>query len=226
MLTISPQTMERYDASARPAFVAWVGETLADKYPHFLPRFPEAVRSRIVGNMLGRAAAWGVGRQRALLAWCELMIIVAANFDEAEPIKQVLERDGAQMDLLIPELPELISEDDWEKSAANGSSLPFFHVPGLAQDSLERRTSDAVRLVLGDRPEAAQPNAAVLQAQKAVASMKLASVPDALLVTVACRSFYGAGPAWLTSLLAERLPARAVVEAMRLRLALDFGRVL
>ena len=83
MLAISETTLRTLETSARPLFARRVQLALAEKYQHFLPRFPEPVQAVIVANMLGRAARWSIHGQRALLAFCELMIAVAEGEESA-----------------------------------------------------------------------------------------------------------------------------------------------
>jgi hypothetical protein len=84
-------------------------------------------------------------------------------------------------------------------------------------------------VVLHDRPEAADAVGSVEAAQPVAGRLGLADDADSLLVIAACRSFYGEDfderrLAWAPDLFGAGLTPRAVVNALRLRLALDFAR--
>lgn len=224
MLVISPNAFSALEASARPAFAEQVRVALAEKYPHFLPRFPDALQSRIVGNMLGRASLWGLNLQSALMAWCEFMIAVAANFDEEPEIRALLDQERPRLNLSIASLPDRVSEQAWARADAAGSVLPFFVPPAMMAESRAVRSAEAIRIVLADRPEAGLADRAVAAAEPVAADLGIAMFEDALLVTAACTAFYGSQAGWLDALRAEGWRGRALMEAMRLRLALDFGR--
>jgi hypothetical protein len=226
MLTISPQIADALEVYSRPGFARDLCVELADKYPHFLPRFPEAVQLRIVSNMLARASGWGLDRQDALTAYCEYMIVIAANFDEEPEIRHALQANRGDLNLLIPVLPEFVSEVAWDRAEAAGSSLPFFVNPRFDGQSLPQRSAEAVKVALFDRPEAQAPDAAVARAAAEAQARGLDRETDALLVLAACHSFYGAAPLWLDELARERWSSGAIIEAIRLRLALDSGRYL
>jgi hypothetical protein len=229
MLAISEQTMQTLEASARPLFARRVQAALADKYPHFLPRFPDTVQATIVGNMLGRASRWSIHGQQALLAFSELMIAVAGNFDEQAEIHAVLEATKGARDRTVIELPGLVRDEVWAKASSNAATLPFYIRPALTGKAAAEQVAAALPVVLHDRPEAADAAAAVQGAQPVAGRLGLADDADSLLVIAACRSFYGEDfderrLAWAPDLFGAGLTPRAVVNALRLRLALDFAR--
>jgi hypothetical protein len=229
MLAISELTLKTLEASARPLFARRVQTALAEKYSHFLPRFPEGIQTIIVGNMLGRASRWGINGQRALLAFCELMISVAANFDEQPEIRAELEQARGGRDATLLELPDRISGEAWTDAENNAATLPFYIRPAMADLPELERTAAAIPLVLHDRPEAAAAAAAAQAAAALAARLQLQGAPDCQLVLAACSSFYGAGfdegrTPWNAEIFGAGLPQRAIVNALRLRLALDFAR--
>src|SRR3982750_2591933 len=191
MLAISESTLQTLEASARPLFARRVQAALADKYPHFLPRFPDAVQTVIVGNMLGRASRWSIHGQQALLAFCELMIAVAGNFDEQPEIRAVLEATKGARDHTLIDLPGLVRDDVWAKAASNASTLPFYIRPAMIGQVAAEQVAAALPVVLHDRPGAADAAAAVQTAQAVAGRLGLADDADSLLVIAACRSFYG-----------------------------------
>ena len=56
--------------------------------------------------MLGRASRWNISGQRALLAFCEFMIAVAANFDEQQEIQANLQQHEGARDHVVMALPD------------------------------------------------------------------------------------------------------------------------
>lgn len=225
MLSIGVKTLEEFDAAARPSFVVRLHEILNDKYPHFLPRFPRRIGLRITDHMLQRAEREGLRYQSSLLAWCELMIIVAADFERAPEVRRVLDENRARRDFLVPDLPDIISDDVWERCEAAGSSLPFFHSAALDHASLAERTAAAIGLALGDRIERGTGAKAADQAIANAQRLRLSEVSDAPLVLAACRMFYPTPGTWFEEVLRQSIPARAKIELIRLRLAIDHGRV-
>jgi hypothetical protein len=229
MLAISETTLRTFETTARPLFARRAQAALAEKYPHFLPRFPEPVQASIVANMLGRASLWSINGQRGLLAFCELMIAVAANFDEQPEIRAALEAGQEGRDRAIHALPMQVPDAAWADASANASTLPFYIRPAMIGQPPADQVAAALPIVLHDRAEAASPAAAVQAAEAACVRLGLGGDADSVLVVAACRAFYGDAVdqkrlAWAPALLGGGLPARAKVNALRLRLALDFAR--
>lgn len=229
MLAISPTAQGALAAYARPAFAVRVRKALAEKYPHLLPRFPEPFQDAITGNMLGRAASWGLSQQAALLGYCELMITVAANFDEEPEIRQALENAPEPRDFTLRTLPHAVAKPAWTRAARRASTLPLFVAPSLAGAAIPEQTVAALPLALFDRPEVHNARAAVTQAMGTVVELNMKGLADALLVVAACRSFWGAGfpaLAWMVDLQRRQTPPHVLIAALRCRLALEFGRFL
>jgi hypothetical protein len=229
MLAISETTLRTLEVTARPLFARRVQLALADKYQHFLPRFPDHVQAAIVANMLGRAARWSINGQQALLAFCELMIAVAADFDEQPGIRALLDAEKGGRDQVVLDLPGKAGEDAWAEAAGNATTVPFYIRPGLIGQAAQEQATAAVVLALYDRPEAATASTAVQSAESAAAKLGLGADADSLLVVAACRSFYGEAfadrrLAWAPEIFGSGLPAKAILNALRLKLALDFAR--
>lgn len=229
MLSISPQTSGALRRYAWPAFCERLRERLADDYPHFLPCFPLGVQQQIVGNMLERALAWQLTLQSSLHAFCELMIRLAPNFDRVPGIADNMRRLGPQLDRKLDELASSVPASLVEEARAGASTLPLFTPAALDQAPPAERTAAAIRLALGDRPEAAGATTAAAEAVALAEALGLAARADAPLVLTACRSFWGAGfldLPWAAALRRERWTAAEQVELLRLRLAMQFGRFL
>lgn len=229
MLAISDTTLQTLEVSARPLFARRVQAALADKYPHFLPRFPDPVQASIVANMLGRASRWSIAGQRALLAFCELMIAVAGNFDEEAEIRALLEAEQGNRDWVLLQLPGLVGEAGWAAARDRASTVPFYIRPAVIGQPAAEQVAAALGVVLYDRPEAAAAPAAVQAAEVLAGRFGFAGDADTLLVVAACRSFYGdvfdeRRLAWAPDVFGAGLSQRAIANALRLRLALDFAR--
>ncbi len=227
MLVISPQATAALDDYARPAFAVRVRKALAEKYPHFLPRFPENLQDAITGNMLNRGSLWGLRLQTGLLAYCELMISIAANFDEEPEIHGVLQDAPDPKDYTVTALPQKVSKPAWTRAERRASNLPFYIPPSLVGAANPDQTVAALPIALFNQPDAQNARAAVAAALGQAGELNMKHLPDAGLVIAACRSFFGPGfaaMAWMAEAQQERMPPDVMLETMRLRLALDFGR--
>ena len=227
MLAISPQAQAALEAQARPAFMARVRKALADKYPHVLPRFPQGLQNAITGNMLGRASLWGLSQQSALLGFCELMIQVAANFDEELEIRDALQAAPEPKDFAFRALPKTVAKAAWTRAERRASNLPFFIPPSLVNAPNADQTVAALPIVLFDQPEAHNARGAAEAALGQAAELNLKPLPDAGIVVAAARSFWGPGfPAlsWMVELHAKRTPPSVLLQTLRARLAVEFGR--
>lgn len=227
MLTISPSALEALRVHARPGFIARAHEALSESYPHLLPRFPEAIGLAIVANMLGRASIWGLTSQRALILWCDWMIVVAPNFDDEPEINYALAYSPEPLDNSILKLTYMADPGAWERADRRRSNLPLFTPPSARTMPLPDQIVAAIPVVLHDRPEAVDPVGAALDGTTAAQRLGLQDMTDAPLVLAACHSFWGTRffeLPWARELIAERWAPPAFVEALRLRLALDHGR--
>lgn len=227
MLVILPRSQEALRSAAMPGFRERMRRVLADAHPHFLPCFPHSVQQVIVGNMLDRAAMWRLGRQDSLHAYCTAMIAVAPNFDESPPIAARLREHGEQLDSVLADLIEGMPETIRRGAAKSGSNLPLFIPAALRDRSEMERTVTAIPVALYDRPEAARAASAAGEAVPYVDALGLTSLPDALLVVAACRSFWGPRfqqLPWAARMQAEVWSPPARLALLRLRLAIEFGR--
>jgi hypothetical protein len=229
ILSVTDRSLKALERDGRGAFTRRTCAVLEDEYPHFLPRFPEEeVRLAICGNMLGRAAHWGLAQQRALVAFCELMITVAGNFDEAPEIRAILDRAGSPRDRTVVALPQLASAEAWEEAEAAASDLPFFIPPSLISAPLAERTAAAISLALRGRPEATDPQNAAQAALSLAERLGIGGEEDAPLALAACTSHYGSGfpsrsQPWTLDVFRTGVSPRQAVSLLKLRLSLDFG---
>ncbi len=227
MLAISLKAQGALEAYARPAFAARVRKALADKYPHFLPRFPEAMQAVITGNMLGRASLWGLRQQSALLGFCELMIQVAANFDEEPEIRAALDAAPEPKDFALRALPDRVGKAAWTRATQRASNLAFYVPPSLVAATNADQTVAALPIVLFDQPELHNARAAAGAALGQAGELNMKHLPDAGIVVAAARSFWGPGftaLSWMGELQANRTAPGVMLQALRARLAIEFGR--
>lgn len=227
MLSVSPQAQGALADMARPAFAARLREPLAAAYPTILSRFPPHVQARIIGNMLERARRWRLTGQAASLAFCELMLKIAPNFDEEPDLRRWLERGYPTPDRALTTLPDEAPEEAWERARRNRSVLGLFIPVDLIGAPVLDQTVAALPLVLYDRPPQPSARIAVEQALPSVQEMGLRGLADAPLVVCVCRAMWGADflrQPWAVVVARERFPPELVLSALRLRLAQDNGR--
>ncbi len=227
MFRISQQAYGALEAQARPAYVERLRVQLAETYPHLLPRFPDELGRRIVANMLGRASAWGLSRQRGFAMWCGWMIAIAPNFDEEPEINRALAALPEPRELGLSRLPSTVSPMAWDRAEAQSSVLPLFVPPMLAQAPMPDQLAAALPIVLFGQPEAADPLPLARHAIEQAGAMGLAGLADAPLVIAACLSFWGpqwTSLPWAEGLRRSRVGGRELLAALRCRLALEFGR--
>lgn len=228
MLAISPSAQAALAEMARPAFAARLREPLVETYPAILGRFPQHVQARIIANMLDRGRRWRIAGQAPLLAFCELMLKIAPNFDEEPELRALLERGYPTPDRALITLPDEGPEQAWERARRNRSVLGLFIPPELVGAPSLDQTVAALPLVLFDRPPQPSARTAVEQALPVVQAMGLRGLTDAPLVVCVCRAMWGVDflrQPWAMVLERERFPPELVLSALRLRLAQDFGRV-
>lgn len=232
MLTISQSALAYYRKDFLGRFLKQITPALAERYPHFLPRFPESVQTEIVRNMVGRGARWGVKDLQALLAFAELMISVAANFDEEPNIRAVLQgaakQQGRSPDEVVVSFTDLVPEAAWESAERGACDLPFFTPSHLLTATLLDRTTAAVPLVLFDATDLQNPRGVAMAGAAVAEELHLEGQSDAPLVMVAWRQLYGpkfndkSMYPWVGDVL-EANP-RACLAMLKFRIALDHGR--
>ena len=230
MLAISELTLKTLEASARPLFARRVQIALAEKYLHFLPRFPDGIQTLIVGNMLGRASRWGINGQRALLAFCELMISVAANFDEQPEIRAELEQARGGRDATLLELPDRVSGEAGPMPSAtrrpclSTSDREWLNNPNSTGRRRQFPSCSMTGRKRHPRPPPRKrprhsPHGFSFRASRIASSCWLPAAP--------VRADFDEGRTpWNAEIFGAGLPQRAIVNALRLRLALDFARFL
>jgi hypothetical protein len=212
-------------------FASFVRSHLAETYPHFLPRFPATVQRRIVSNMLERAEGWGFTWQSNLLAYCQLMISIAANFDDEPRIRAALTRTRSDADAAMSQLPRSVPEDAWTRAEAAAQELPFFVSPALAKAPPEQRTAAALRCVLWEA-EASRREELSAEAVRLAERLRWQRSMDAAHTLAAASFFYGAEfyepkrCAWARDVFRPDATPGESIALLQLRIAIDHGRMI
>lgn len=226
MLIISPRTAADFHDRALPGFKAQLEEVLTDDHPHFLPCFPNQLRTKIVDNMVEHGLCWQLEHQDALHAYCEAMIGIAANFDAVPAIAKRMKAEVA-LSMVLPDVIEALPADLRREASANGSNLPFFVPSSLRSRSLAEQTAHALTIVLHDRPEADSPHPATSAAIAMAGELGWAALADGALIAATAKAFWGpqfTRLPWFDEFRFERWSPREQLELVRLRLALEFRR--
>jgi hypothetical protein len=204
---------------------------LAGKYPDVLPRFPEAVQSRIVSNMLGRAGSWGITWQSSLVTFAELMLTIAPNFDEQHHIRTALGLKWLGADRVMQSILERVPETAWAEAEAQANDLPLFIPPELLNASPIEQTAAAIVLVLWDFSERIDPRRVASDAHHLAESLNLAEVRDAPLTLAVWQMLYGPSfrdprvNPWVSEVFDASRSQREIVAMLKSRIAQDRGRM-
>jgi hypothetical protein len=230
MMVIRREQIAAFNTNAAEAFITKLEAALGVRYPYILGRFPASIRRRIVTNMVQRAQRWGITWQSNLAIFAELMLAMAANFDEQEAIRQELRLQRPSPDLAMKTMFTRIPPAAWNVAAATASALPLY-VPGsLVEEPLVERTAAALTLVLWDRLREDGSRKLADEASAVAADLHLDDVEDAALVVGVWMNLYGPGywdsstHRWLRTILYSKHSARTQISMIRLRIALDYGR--
>jgi hypothetical protein len=230
MLIIPREQIAAFNANAAEAFITRLEAALGVRYPHVLGRFPPSIQHRIVTNMVQRAQRWGITWQSSLAIFAELMLAVAANFDEQEAIRQELRLQRPCPNRAMKAIFTRVPPTAWNAAAATASALPLY-VPGsLVEKPLVERTATALTLVLWDRLREDSARRLADEASAVAADLHLDEVEDAALVIGVWMNLYGPGywdssiHKWLRTIFYSKHGARTQIAMIRLRIAIDYGR--
>lgn len=230
MLNIRAAQLKSLNDHAMRKFAGDIRPTLVRKYPHCLPFFPRKVQEQIVLNMLGRARRWGITWQTALLAYAEMMLSVAPNFDELREVGIALNLEWLDSNRAMLSLSPEVTSDAWRSAAIPKNDLPLFVAAEQIGSSQRDQTAAAMPIALGDKIDGADPLRLADSALALASSLKLDSIPDSGLVVAAWRLFYGTNfrdqstfP-WLADVFEKkRLPVEAVA-MLKLQINQDHHR--
>ena len=181
-------------------------------------------------NMLGRAGHWGITWQTARLAFVEMMLGIAPNFDQLHDVQVVLKLEWLDQSRAMLSLKQKVIADDWTASGIVVNDLPLFVMPDQIGASSLSQTASALPVALGDRIGDADPYSIANAALSLANALDLDAVPDAGLVVAAWRLFYGeqfhdkSVYPWLADVFDGKRSAAQIVGMLKFRIRLDHGR--
>ena len=229
-LVLRADQMAYLDQQFSRKFVGKLRAALAEKYPQCLPSFPLPVQERIVANLLGRAQRRGLTKTRAVIAFAEMMLAIAPNFDEHPEVRTLLGITGMDPNGVVLTLSKRVSRRGWQEIEAATQDLPLFIAPELIDRTVADQTAGALPLALGDLLGPADPGAVAESALATARGLGWQEVPDAGLAVAAWRLLYGkeyrdAGTyPWVGDVLAGDRSPREQVAMLKYRLSLDHQR--
>ena len=230
MLTIRADLMRTLEEHARSKFVGELRAALAKKYSYCLPSFPVAVQEQIVRNMLGRASRWGITWKSALVAFAEMMLAVAPNFDEHADVRAALSTETLDPNRAMLSINRLVSKAAWKEIAVNAQDLPLFVPARWIGSSLVEQTAAAIPVALGDVFGDADPRALAESAMMMAENLGLDRLADAGLALTARRLFYAAqlreraDLPWVSDIFDQNRSPREIVAMLKFRVSLDHRR--
>lgn len=231
MLQISPQQFDVFQTQAEDVFIQSLKKALAEKYPHLLPSFPDAIQTKIVINMLDRAKSWGITWQSSLVIFSELMIAIAPNFDEEVEIRAILENNKKEINLIVKKITSHVSDKAWSKAEVTADDLPFFLTAQYLDKPLVKQIASAIQFVLWDKMAEIDHYQYAESACQYAVRLGLDGLNDAPLTLIAWRCLYGSNfnnpkvYSWVNDIINNKHQPRELVSMLKFRIALDYGRV-
>ena len=222
--------MGTLEENARHKFVGKLRAALAKKYPHCLPSFPVPVQEQIVRNMLGRANRWGITWKSALVAFTEMMLAVAPNFDEHAEVRAALQVVWLGANRAMLSLDKRVSKKAWQEIEMLAQDLPLFVPPERIDSSLLVQTAAAIPIALGDVLGEADPSQLAESSLMMAENLGLDRLADAGLVLTARRLFYAkelrerVALPWLAEIFDRNRQPKEIVSLLKLRISLDHRR--
>ncbi len=224
---------EQFEALKKPPedqFVCNIQQALVEKYPHCLPRFPDAIQKRIVRNMLDRARYRGLASQAALAAFAELMMAIAPNFDEQPDINQAIsalpdEDREAEFHRLAETLPAQV----WKAAESTIETLPLYLSSGQINLPLLEKTQAALPLLLWDRQDLEMQALAQSSYDQANA-LGIIENNDAPITCAVWQTLYGKDynnqtvHAWLKDIFDHQRSPKMIIAMLKFRIMLDHKR--
>jgi len=230
MLKIRPEQFEVFQEQAERKFIQQLQLSLAEKYPHLLPCFPDAIQNEIVINMINRAKSWGITWQSSLVIFAELMIAIAPNFDEQTEIRDALKSDTKQINQIMKTITDHVPETVWAKAEASADDLPLFLNTEYLNASLIDQTISAIPLVLWDKMTDINAQQYAKSAYQYANQLGLKGLNDAPLTLVVWRGLYGSefkNPKvypWVNDIMYNKGQPREILSMIKFRIALDHRR--
>jgi len=230
MLKLRPEQFEVFQEQAERKFVQQLQHSLAEKYPHLLPCFPDAIQNQIVINMINRAKSWGISWQSSLVIFAELMIAIAPNFDEQTEIRDALKSDTKQINQIMKTITDHVPETVWAKAEASADDLPLFLNADYLNASLIDQTISAIPLVLWDKMTDIDAQQYAKNAYQYANQLGLNGLNDAPLTLAVWRGLYGSefkNPKvypWVNDIMYNKGQPREILSMIKFRISLDHGR--
>ena len=230
MLTIRADLMGTLEEHARGKFVGELRAVLAKKYPHCLLSFPIPVQEQIVRNMLGRASRWGITWKSALVAFAEMMLSVAPNFDEHGETAAALTMKWLDPNRAMLSMKQRISKKGRKEMEASAQDLPLFVPSKWIDAALLDQTTAAIPIALGDVLGDADPRKMAESAFLMAENLGLDRFADAGLVLTARRLLYAeqlrerTALPWLVEVFDQPRSPREIIAMLKYRISLDHQR--
>ena len=231
MLTINPQQFEVFEKQAERQFAQRLQHTLAEKYPHILPSFPDEIQLKIVVNMIERAKHWSIDWRSSLVVFAELMMTIAPNFDEQADIKSVLGSNKEQANQIIKSITEYVPDSAWPQAEAAIEDLPLYLSGNFINASLLEQTVSSIPLVLWDKVADLDTHKYAEDACQFANDIGLNDLNDAPITILMWRCLYGEdfnNPAintWVADIINIKRDPRERIAMLKFRIALDHGRM-
>lgn len=231
MLTVSGEQFDEMSRQDLTQFVEFLYEDLLPEFPELFLSLPRSVACRMLRQGVERARARGFVEAGGIAAFIRLMALIGADFDEHPMVADVLagitETDETKR---LSALIDGLNEADLEEAYEDADDRAWFapdDTPGWTVATLCWTFSELSAV----RPEERLYALAAAAAEKA---RKLGLEDnDAVPVIAACIAFYGddfdglSGPPWCRDVLPRPdLPPTVRLELLRVRIALDTGRMI
>jgi len=231
MLKIRPQQFEVFQQQAEHQFAQKLQHALAKKYPQLLSRFPDEIQLAIIGNMIDRAKRWGIDWKSSLVAFAELMVVIAPNFDQQADIRKCLENNEEHINQTIKSITDHVPKTSWAQAEVAIEDLPLFISGDFLDKTLAEQTANAMPLVLWDKVAALDVQNYAENACQFAPKIGLHDLNDAPLSIVVWRCLYGkdfmdlAVNPWTADIVDVNRPPRERIAMLKYRIALDHGRM-
>lgn len=231
MLTVNGAQLDAMSRQDQERFVEFLYEDLLPEFPELFLSLPRSVACRMLRRGVERARAQGFVEAGGIAAFIRLMALIGADFDEHPMVADVLagiaEADETKR---LSALVDGLSEADLEEAYEDADDRAWF-----APDDTAGWTVATVCWSFSElsavRPEDRLYTLAAAAVEKA-GKLGLED-NDAVPIIAACIAFYGddfdgpSGPPWCRDVLPRPdLPSAVRLELLRVRIALDTGRMI
>lgn len=105
--------MEALQTAADRKFVVWLLAELRKEFPEETDRLSEDRLKRRVAYGMSRAEKYGVESNFGITAFVSIMVSVAPNFDEHQPIRDILKEKDVIADTRMQRVLRRHTDADW-----------------------------------------------------------------------------------------------------------------